>query len=397
MNSLRFIGFSDVELERRIESLKAKIRSWAEHNELWGDCCFKSWAEHYNDEPPQCPCALLLRGPLFHKLRERGRAELLDEFAQLVAKTDFHLEFADDATASFSVVDNEELAHAYRDYYEWRWILDLIKPDYCDLYHEIYERFRRKPSDLHSLEWRQFEQLLDAIFRNNGYTTKLGLGSDDGGVDIRLYSNDIIGEAVTLVQAKRYSKSRPIKLEAVQALCGAVEDERANRGLFVTTSRYLFSAQKFAARQNHRIELATSSHVQEWCDFAAKRIIRDKSTLLSPQYIKSVLEGKVTGGLIGKVFHASTGCTMIKNEFAVVVKESKGAALLVKLPSITKNGKRTLTGFHIPALDASRGLNGETVFRAKKGETKAGMVSLRGDRKYFTLWDGSPQYFDYCD
>lgn len=94
----------------------------------------------------------------------------------------------------------------------------------------------------------------------------------------------------TLVAVERYSEKHPIRLGAVQALSACVEDERANRGLFVTTSRYLPSVQKFAGRQNNRIQLATSRHVAEWCEFARSRIIRDKSKLISDEHVELILE-----------------------------------------------------------------------------------------------------------
>jgi hypothetical protein len=54
----------DVRLEKNIEDLKSVIRSWAQQKELWddfwGDCEFKSWNEHFDDEPPENPCVLVL-------------------------------------------------------------------------------------------------------------------------------------------------------------------------------------------------------------------------------------------------------------------------------------------------------------------------------------------------
>jgi Restriction endonuclease len=43
---------------------------------------------------------------------------------------------------------------------------------------------------------------LDAIFKNQGYGTELGPGSNDGGIDLRLYENTTRPELVTVVQAK---------------------------------------------------------------------------------------------------------------------------------------------------------------------------------------------------
>ena len=256
----------DAYLEKRIEALKSVIQTWAQKNDLWKDCNFKSWSEHFDDEPPESPCVLILcsSGRLGEILYGYYGNELCNRFEKLLQTTGFYYEIYGSGIFTFWVNGDEALEEAYRNYFEWQWICDLVQPDFLDLYEEVYTRFYKSPDDLYRLNPRKFEILLDGIFRNNGYQTQLGSGQSDGGVDIRLYSNDVIGEVVTLVQAKRYATSNPIALQAVQALSAVVEDERANQGLFVTTSRYLLCAQRFAARQNRRIKLTTSDDVSRW-------------------------------------------------------------------------------------------------------------------------------------
>jgi restriction endonuclease Mrr len=147
----------------------------------------------------------------------------------------------------------------------------IILPDFQQITVELIEYFATHPDDLYRLEWRKFEELLEAVFRNQGFYTELGPGWGDQGVDLRLIQKDSVGEILTLVQAKRYSPNNPIGLEAVAALYAIVEDQKANRGLFVTTSRYLPVAKKFAEKQNHRLLLATSREVAEWCKSVSNR------------------------------------------------------------------------------------------------------------------------------
>jgi hypothetical protein len=144
-------------------------------------------------------------------------------------------------------------------------ISNLVIVDFEVINSELIEYFAKHPERLRELEWRKFEELLDAIFRNLGYVTELGPGRGDQGIDLRLIRRDPIGDLVTLVQAKRYSSDRPIELEAVAALYGVVENKGANRGLFVTTSRYLPSARQFAGQQSQRLVLADSQDVAHWC------------------------------------------------------------------------------------------------------------------------------------
>jgi hypothetical protein len=144
-------------------------------------------------------------------------------------------------------------------------ICTILTPDFENINSELIEYFSKNPDDLYKLDPRKFEKLLDYIFRNQGFITELGPGSGDGGVDLRLIQKDSVGQILTLVQAKRYQKKYPIKLEAVQALSAIVEHEKANRGLFVTTSRYLPGVEKWVSEQPTRIILANSEDVANWC------------------------------------------------------------------------------------------------------------------------------------
>jgi hypothetical protein len=147
----------------------------------------------------------------------------------------------------------------------------VIAPDFELINAELIEYFSRHPDDLYKLHPRKFEMLLEAVFRNQGYRAELGPGWSDGGVDLRLYQKDSIGEICTLVQAKRYKPTSPIRLEAVASLAALVDDEKANRGLFVTTSRFLPGVQKFAEKQSRRVTLANSIDIARWCEEVARR------------------------------------------------------------------------------------------------------------------------------
>jgi DNA-directed RNA polymerase subunit RPC12/RpoP len=144
-------------------------------------------------------------------------------------------------------------------------VCKLIKKDYKFINQELFEYFAQHPESLYELRPREFEELLDSIFKNQGYQTEIGPGCSDGGVDLRLFRKDSIGEILTLVQAKRYKPEIPIRLEPVAALSALVDIENANRGLFVTTSRYLPIAQRFAELKSRRLVLATSEDVARWC------------------------------------------------------------------------------------------------------------------------------------
>lgn len=423
MASNQIKKYSDTELEEKIENLKNIVKSVIEKHDLWDDdyCGFSSYAEYYDDEPCENPCVLVLwfDGSVLEAMNGWLNIDLDDEIYQALEHTEFIFELDNHTVGGFYVKDYEsELAEAFGDYFQWFWICSLIKPDYSSLYEEIFDRFHKKPDDMHKLSPRQYEEFLEAVFQNNGYRTVLGPGSNDGGVDIRLYSNDLVSESVTLMQAKRYKKRNPIELQAVQAFTAVVDDQKANRGLFITTSRYLPCAEKFVSRQNSRIQLAASDHVAEWCRSASGHITKHKTTLIEFSRIEKLLRGIDGNGLEGKIFHANSGYTNIDNSYAMVVKETKGAALLVKLPKkVHTHDGHGQRGTHLPdtSLESLSKIGKLYVFRAKKyfDENKQlkylrgkdllfsfdennQLESFQGSSRLFSLWNNKPNDFD-CD
>lgn len=393
------VKYTDSDLEGRIENLKTIVTSLIEnHSSSEGNddhYCFKSYAEHYDDEPSENPCVLVLcsDGWILESLCGYRGINLSDEIDKAIEHTGLYLE-----GDCFYVADDEgDLAKAFRDYFEWRWICDLITPDHSSLYEEIFDRFRSNPDELYKLSSRKYEEFLEVVFQNNGYRTLLGPGSNDGGVDLKLYTNDIVGESVTLVQARRYNSKYPIELQAVQALTAVVDDQKANRGLFVTTSRYLPCAKNFAARHNSRIQLASSREVAEWCDSASSRIIRDKSSLVRLEQISRLLQGIGSKGLEGKIFHATWGYNCTQNSYAMIVKETKWLALLVRLPKkIHTHDGYGQNGTNLPdtSLEALAKIDELHIFRAKKQFHEDKFRALWGEQQLFSLWDGKPNYFN---
>ncbi|WP_292646396.1 restriction endonuclease [Mesorhizobium sp.] len=273
------------------------------------------------------------------------------------------------------------------------------KEDTGDVYQELFDHFSRRPDDLNRLHWQDFETLLFRIFQNQGFEAELGPGRGDNGVDLRLWQRDPIGDVLTLVQAKRHAIGNKIDLTQVAALYGIAEVEGADRALFVTTSSYAPVARRFASRTSDLLKLAERADVVEWCARASAGIIADKSSLVSPESVGRVIAEVAGGGKDPRVLQASYGYNMVLNNFALVIKETKHAALLMALP------RRTLTddgygqrGTEVPLFDGTTisRLQGDMVWRAKR-KLYDGSVGYWDGEHLFQTWDGQPQDFDFVD
>lgn len=78
-------------------------------------------------------------------------------------------------------------------------------------------------------------------------------GSGDGGVD-GVIDEDALGLDRIYVQAKRYGE-RPVGPEAINSFNGALDQKKAGKGLFVTTSTFTKAAEDAAAKASRRIVL----------------------------------------------------------------------------------------------------------------------------------------------
>ena len=101
---------------------------------------------------------------------------------------------------------------------------------------------------LPSMHWRKFEDLTAEFFAREGYQVELGPGSNDDGVDVRIWKagQDAANHPHCLIQCKR-QKSK-IERVVVKGLSADVQFEGADYGLIVTTSELSPGARHYGMR-----------------------------------------------------------------------------------------------------------------------------------------------------
>jgi restriction system protein len=117
---------------------------------------------------------------------------------------------------------------------------------------ELLRRVReREPAFLESLVL----ELLTAMGYGGreGAAQHLG-GSGDEGLD-GVIRQDALGLERVYVQAKRYAAENAVSRPAIQGFVGALHGAQADRGIFITTSRFTPEAQSYAEKVNARLIL----------------------------------------------------------------------------------------------------------------------------------------------
>ena len=107
--------------------------------------------------------------------------------------------------------------------------------------------------EIRRLKWWQFEKLIVQAYQRQGYVTEWrggGRRRPDGGVDILARGH---GETV-VVQCKHWRADSKVSVKAVRELGGVLKENKADRGIFITTAGYTDDALRYA-RNNPEIVL----------------------------------------------------------------------------------------------------------------------------------------------
>ena len=100
-----------------------------------------------------------------------------------------------------------------------------------------------------------FEHLITNLFNAMKFEAYATQRSKDGGIDCIAYSKESIVGGKYVIQAKRWT--RTVQVDAVRDLFGAMDHERANKGILITTSKFAPACYKFA--ENKPMELIDGS------------------------------------------------------------------------------------------------------------------------------------------
>ncbi len=95
------------------------------------------------------------------------------------------------------------------------------------------------------IEWRRFEAVVEALFRQAGFETRSQSHGADGGVDIWLHSSSVPDRPVSVVQCKHWQGKR-VGVDKVRELRGVMAAHGVRRGQFATTSTFTPDAVAFA-------------------------------------------------------------------------------------------------------------------------------------------------------
>jgi len=130
-----------------------------------------------------------------------------------------------------------------------------IKNDVEIVNKSLIDKVAKNPDILYSIQPREFEEMVCELFERKGYKVKLTKQTHDGGKDIIILNDSMLGDLIFYAECKRFSKNRPVDVSLVRELYGVVEADRATAGIMVTTSYYSEKAKEYRNKIKTRMQL----------------------------------------------------------------------------------------------------------------------------------------------
>jgi restriction system protein len=117
---------------------------------------------------------------------------------------------------------------------------------------------------LSEMHWRKFEELTAEYFGREGFRVEIGPGSNDDGVDVRLWNPDAPEDAkpTCLIQCKR--QKAKIEKVIIKGLAADVQFMGADYGMIVTTSELSPGAQTTISARGYPIQVVERDAVKTW-------------------------------------------------------------------------------------------------------------------------------------
>lgn len=144
-----------------------------------------------------------------------------------------------------------------------------IVEDISTINTSLLSKIAQNPKLLHECSPREFEELVCEMLDKKGYKVNLTSQTKDGGKDIIIVENNLLGSFLIYVECKHYSPERPIGVNLVRELYGTISADEATAGLLITSSYFSKDAINFKNKVKHRISLMDYiqliSEIQKLC------------------------------------------------------------------------------------------------------------------------------------
>jgi restriction system protein len=132
---------------------------------------------------------------------------------------------------------------------------------------------------LSEINWRDFEKLVAQLLEKSGWKMELTQGSKGGGIDVVAAMEDSeVGLIKSLWQTKKFHPSNKVQINVVRELSAIRDDQKATKGMIVTTSSLSKGALNWIRRDEYRLRYKDKNDIENWVLGTIYRHITRQST-----------------------------------------------------------------------------------------------------------------------
>ena len=169
-----------------------------------------------------------------------------------------------------TVGSNPTLSAIYKPTFWWVLLIkislsqqDELKNDINVVTHSLVDKVALRPEILQEITPRQFEELVCELFERKGYNVQLTKQTRDGGKDLIVLNNSMLGDLVIYAECKKKAPKHPVNVGLVRQLYGTVEADRVTAGIMVTNSYFSKDARRFQQTIKSRMNLIDYSELMK--------------------------------------------------------------------------------------------------------------------------------------
>ena len=140
---------------------------------------------------------------------------------------------------------------------------DELKNDIKVVTHSLVDKVALRPEILQEITPRQFEELVCELFERKGYNVQLTKQTRDGGKDLIVLNNSMLGDLVIYAECKKKVPKHPVNVGLVRHLYGTVEADRVTAGIMITNSYFSEDARRFQQTIKSRMNLIDYSELMK--------------------------------------------------------------------------------------------------------------------------------------
>lgn len=129
----------------------------------------------------------------------------------------------------------------------------------------LLEQLRAQRISLHDLTWRDFEEVVAELLRQDGYMVQLGPGTKDGGKDIIAIKEDrVCGLVMSVWQAKMLTDRHKVGIEVIRELADTRQESKASKGVIVTSTSLTKGALERIERDHFLLHKIDGNDLLKW-------------------------------------------------------------------------------------------------------------------------------------